>query len=60
MKDLTKLTDAQLTAKNKQIGRILQAYPHRDGVNYVSLLDKRKAIADQLYNNSLKRVFPNQ
>lgn len=36
MKDLTKLTDAQLTAKNKQIGRILQAYPHRDGVNYGS------------------------
>jgi hypothetical protein len=48
--------DLKLIKKLGKVNRIIKA-PYRKGINYIRLLDMRKEIADQLYCNSLNRVF---
>lgn len=48
--------DLKLIKKLGKVNRIIKA-PYRKGINYIRLLDMRKETADQLYCNSLNRVF---
>jgi hypothetical protein len=48
--------DQPLIRKQKQLHRIWIA-PHRHGINYLKLMDRRKEIANQLYMNSVKRAM---
>lgn len=45
-----------LIEQKKQLKRILVA-PYRKGINYLKIIDKIRAIADEQYKQSLDKVF---